>query len=95
MASLTLNPDVLSVRPTRAEKVAGLLGDVDVPWSAIASVTVEDDGRGLPSGFDVGKSTSLGLSIVRTLVESELDGRLEVGAGPGGGGTRVTLELPL
>ena len=44
MASLILDPDALSVRPTRAEKVAGLLGDVDVPWSAIASVTVEDDG---------------------------------------------------
>jgi two-component sensor histidine kinase len=58
-------------------------------------VTVEDDGRGLPSGFDVEKSTSLGLSIVRTLVESELDGRLTVGAGPGGCGTRVTLDLPL
>jgi two-component sensor histidine kinase len=58
-------------------------------------VTVEDDGRGLPSGFDVARSTSLGLSIVRTLVESELGGRLEVGAGPGGAGTRVTLELPL
>ena len=40
MASLILDPDVLSVRPTRAEKVAGLLRDVDVPWSAIASVTV-------------------------------------------------------
>ncbi len=57
-------------------------------------VTVEDDGRGLPEGFDLDGSTSLGLSIVRTLVESELDGQLEVGPGPGGG-TRVALDLPL
>jgi len=56
-------------------------------------VTVDDDGAGLPPGFDVAGSTSLGLSIVRTLVESELDGRLEVGRGPAGG-TRVTLDVP-
>ena len=56
-------------------------------------VTVEDDGRGLPPGFDVTGSTSLGLSIVRTLVESELDGRMEIGAGATGG-TRVTIDVP-
>ena len=36
---------------------------------------------GLPPGFDLDASTSLGLSIVRTLVESELDGQLEIGPG--------------
>ncbi|MGH3370317.1 MAG: sensor histidine kinase, partial [Nocardioidaceae bacterium] len=51
-------------------------------------VVVEDDGRGLPEGFDLDSSTNLGLSIVRTLVESELDGILEIGAARGGG-TRV------
>jgi two-component sensor histidine kinase len=56
-------------------------------------VTVEDNGRGLPEGFDLDTSTSLGLSIVRTLVESELEGVLEVGPRPGGG-TRVVLDLP-
>ena len=57
-------------------------------------VTVEDDGKGLPVGFDLDTSTSLGLSIVRTLVESELDGLLEMGPGPTGG-TRVGLDLPV
>jgi two-component sensor histidine kinase len=57
-------------------------------------VTVEDDGMGLPEGFDLDNSTSLGLSIVRTLVESELDGMLEMGPGAAGG-TRVTLDLPV
>ncbi len=57
-------------------------------------VTVEDDGQGLPAGFDVARSTSLGLSIVRTLVESELDGELEMGPRPDGG-TRVVVDLPV
>ena len=57
-------------------------------------VTVDDDGVGLPEGFDLDGSTSLGLSIVRTLVESELDGVLEMGRRPGGG-TRVVLDLPV
>jgi len=56
-------------------------------------VCVEDDGVGLPEGFDLDGSTSLGLSIVRTLVESELDGQLEIGPAPGGG-TRVVLDIP-
>jgi two-component sensor histidine kinase len=56
-------------------------------------VSVEDDGVGLPGGFDPDGSTSLGLSIVRTLVESELDGILELGPGADGG-TRVRVDLP-
>ena len=56
-------------------------------------VCVDDDGVGLPEGFDLDGSTSLGLSIVRTLVESELDGQLEMGPAPGGG-TRVVLDIP-
>jgi len=58
-------------------------------------VSIEDDGRGLPEGFDLDVSTNLGLSIVRTLVESELGGQLEVGPAPGGRGTRAALDLPL
>jgi len=57
-------------------------------------VNVTDDGRGLPKGFDLDSSTNLGLSIVRTLVESELDGQLEVGS-PAGRGTRVGVDLPV
>ncbi len=58
-------------------------------------VSVEDDGQGLPEGFDLDGSTNLGLSIVRTLVESELGGQLEVGPAPGGRGTRASLDVPL
>src|SRR5688572_13720899 len=56
-------------------------------------VVVEDDGGGLPDDFDLDGSTQLGLSIVRTLVESELGGVLEIG--PGTRGTRVQADLPL
>ncbi|MBC9733212.1 sensor histidine kinase [Nocardioides marmotae] len=58
-------------------------------------LTVDDDGRGLPEGFDLDGSTNLGLSIVRTLVESELGGRLELGPVPAGPGTRASVDVPL
>ncbi|KRA37547.1 MULTISPECIES: PAS domain-containing sensor histidine kinase [unclassified Nocardioides] len=61
---------------------------------AILDVTVEDDGRGLPDGFDLDAATSLGLSIVRTLVESELGGHLTLGRGADGG-TRAGISLPV
>ncbi|WP_279235750.1 PAS domain-containing sensor histidine kinase [Nocardioides sp. SR21] len=58
-------------------------------------VTVDDDGKGLPEGFDLDGSTNLGLSIVRTLVESELGGQLELGPVPSGAGTRAALDVPI
>ena len=55
-------------------------------------VVVEDDGGGLPAGFDPVTAGGLGLQIVRTLVEGELGGTLTLeSASPG---TRVTLDLP-
>ncbi len=57
-------------------------------------VCIVDDGRGLPEGFELDSSPSLGLSIVKTLVESELGGHLTLGASPDGG-TRADLSVPL
>jgi len=57
-------------------------------------VSVTDDGRGLPDGFDPETSTNLGLSIVRTLVESELGGMFELGPSASGG-ARVRLDVPV
>ncbi|HEX3221838.1 MAG TPA: histidine kinase N-terminal domain-containing protein [Nocardioides sp.] len=57
-------------------------------------VTVDDDGVGLPEGFDPDTSLNLGLSIVRTLVESELGGLLELRPGPVRG-ARVVVDVPL
>ncbi|MEP9383714.1 sensor histidine kinase [Nocardioides cheoyonin] len=58
-------------------------------------VTVEDDGRGLPPGFDLDTSTNLGLSIVRTLVESELGGRLGLGPRERSSGARAVIDVPV
>lgn len=57
-------------------------------------VVVHDDGRGLPEGFSLEKSDSLGLQIVRTLVAAELDGTLGMRRGPQGG-TDVVLRVPI
>jgi two-component system, sensor histidine kinase PdtaS len=57
-------------------------------------VTVSDDGRGLPTGFDLDSSTSLGLQIVRTLIVGELGGTLDVRPRDGRG-AEVLLDVPL
>lgn len=76
---------------------AGRPGRIDVLVQRLAGrleVTIDDDGRGLPAGFDADESANLGLSIVRTLVESELGGMISLGESPAGG-TRVAIDLPL
>ncbi|HET6794271.1 MAG TPA: PAS domain-containing sensor histidine kinase [Acidimicrobiales bacterium] len=55
-------------------------------------VEVVDDGRGLPEGFDVAATTSLGLSLVRDLVSGQLDGTIDMTSDDG---TRVVLTVPL
>jgi two-component sensor histidine kinase len=68
---------------------------VEVERSSVAlHVEIDDDGQGLPVDFDQVTSASLGLSIVRTLVESELGGGICLGDRPGGG-TRAMLDIPL
>ena len=57
-------------------------------------VVVHDDGRGLPDGFSLDKSDSLGLQIVRTLVSAELDGSLGMREAPDRG-TDVVLRVPI
>ena len=42
------------------------------------SIRVIDNGRGLASGFDLEQATGLGLSIVRTLVTTELAGTISI-----------------
>jgi two-component sensor histidine kinase len=68
-------------------------------------VRVEDDGVGLPADFDPAGAGSLGIAIVRTLVESELGGRISFASrqaapveSPGAGsrpGAVVTVVVPL
>jgi two-component sensor histidine kinase len=55
-------------------------------------VDVIDDGVGLPRGFTLDRNAGLGLSIVHTLVTSELGGSIEM---VDRGGTHVHLCIPL
>jgi two-component sensor histidine kinase len=60
-------------------------------------VEIADDGVGLPDGFSLDGSSNLGLSIVRTLVTTELDGTIDVSApaGADGRGARFVLSVPV
>lgn len=59
-------------------------------------VDVQDDGDGLPEGFDLESASGLGLSIVRTLVRSELAGTIElVPVPPPGRGTVARMRVPV
>jgi two-component sensor histidine kinase len=56
------------------------------------TVRVRDNGRGLPPGFSVHTTTSLGLSIVRHLVADQLRGRITMSSVEG---TLVELHVPV
>jgi two-component system, sensor histidine kinase PdtaS len=71
-------------------------------------IRVINDGRGLEPGFELNRATGLGLSIVRTLVTTELNGTIAMRAGqaedfaavglgdhPKGTGTVVDLSVPV
>ncbi len=76
--------------------------------NGILSVFVIDDGRGIPAGFQLDDATGLGLSIVRTLVTTELAGSIEMRPAlpeelaevelepkAGNTGTVIALRVPL
>ena len=86
-------------------------GDVVVqlnPTDDQLNIRVINDGRGLDSRFELNKATGLGLSIVRTLVTTELAGSIVMRSGmpedfaaaglgdqPKGAGTVVDLTVPI
>jgi len=51
---------------------------------------VMDDGIGIPDGFDWKKSNTLGLKLVRTLIENQLDGSIDMESN---NGTRFTIKF--
>ena len=59
-------------QPEGAHVQVSLHSDGDV-----LSIQVHDNGVGWPDGFDIAKTTSLGLSIARSLVVTQLGGTLE------------------
>jgi two-component sensor histidine kinase len=56
------------------------------------SLTVQDEGSGLPEGFNPDKDGNLGLTIVRTLVKDDLRGRFTL---KGEGRTTACVIFPL
>ena len=61
-------------------------------------ISVTDNGIGIPQGFSIDDSTGLGLSIVRTLVTTELGGTIGFSRGNGPAsrpGTNVRISVPL
>jgi two-component system, sensor histidine kinase PdtaS len=75
----------------------GTTGEVVVSaqrTAATLDVVVADDGRGIPNVAELERAPGLGLQIVRTLLDSELDSALEVRPRPGGG-TEAVIRLSL
>jgi PAS domain S-box-containing protein len=57
-------------------------------WITIA---VRDDGIGLPAHFDIKRTTTLGIQLIRTLVQHQLKGTLTVKSGKG---TTICMKFP-
>lgn len=57
------------------------------------SISVEDNGVGLPSGFELSTSAHLGLQIVRTLTQNELQGELAIVSKDAG--TSASVSFPI
>jgi len=55
-------------------------------------VVVQDDGKGLPAGFTIDRTRSLGLSIARDLVTTQMGGTITLS---GTDGATVVLDIPV
>ncbi len=57
------------------------------------SLEITDDGIGLPPGFEIGQTNSLGLKIIQTMAEADLHGTFELL--PLEKGTLARVEVPI
>ncbi len=86
-------PDEIDLRAAPGAVTISLSND-----GTALRASVRDDGVGVPADFDIDATTGLGLSIVRTLVTSELMGTIEIRRGDGDAkrpGTVVQLDIPV
>jgi two-component sensor histidine kinase len=86
-------PAALDLQASPGRVVVRLANDGERLQAAVI-----DDGVGLPEGFSVDAVTGLGLSIVRTLVTTELMGTISLERGTGEGdrpGTAVRITVPV
>lgn len=56
-------------------------------------IEISDDGNGLPEGFVLGKTRSLGLKIIKTMTESDLAGKFTI-CNRAEGGTLARVTIP-
>ena len=56
------------------------------------SLSVLDDGTGLPAGFDPAQSKGLGMKIIRSLIK-QIDGELQIAPGENGRGALFTVTF--
>jgi two-component sensor histidine kinase len=56
------------------------------------SLSVLDDGPGLPAGFDPAESQGLGMKIIGSLVK-QIAGKLQIAPGENGRGARFTVTF--
>jgi len=74
------------------DMVTGIIS-IDMQYrSANVLLTVSDSGVGLPDGFRPEEAQTLGIRMVQTFVDYQLDGRYEISTGPDG--TTWTIEFP-
>ncbi|HEY6622759.1 MAG TPA: histidine kinase dimerization/phosphoacceptor domain -containing protein, partial [Acidimicrobiales bacterium] len=86
-------------READPDRSPATVGHIDVRLDSKGGrlvVEVRDDGAGLPDRFDIDLTQSLGLSIVRDLVRTQLGGTITMsGLAEGRSGTVVVLDVPL
>ena len=82
---LVTNDDGITAPGIRALiEVATTFGDVvvvapDAPQSAMGhAITINDNGAGLPDGFNLEQAANLGLQIANTLTKNELNGGIKL-----------------
>ena len=56
------------------------------------NLTISDDGVGLPAGFDINTTKTMGLHLVKLLVEDQLRGNVEI---TGNGGATFKIEFDI
>lgn len=82
----------------RAPGEDGCVGTVTIGLERTAdslTMSIHDDGAGPPSGLDPERHQGLGLSIINTLVTTELQGSFDISSGGAAGGTRVDVVVPV
>jgi two-component sensor histidine kinase len=79
---------------TNAVKYSG--GNISVKFEQAKPagylLTVQDDGPGLPGGFDPGKNSGRGMKIILALVR-QIGGKLECSSGAGGRNARFAVTF--